>query len=49
VADTLYSRSAGELDELFERKIRPWRFRKTETATQRLLVVVKPEDAVLEK
>ncbi|CEN61033.1 hypothetical protein ASPCAL07702 [Aspergillus calidoustus] len=30
-------RSAAELDELFERKIRPWNFSKTETATQRLL------------
>lgn len=30
-------RSAAELDELFERKVRPWRFHKTETATQRLV------------
>ncbi|KAL6712618.1 hypothetical protein ACN47E_000495 [Coniothyrium glycines] len=30
-------RSAAELDELFERKIKPWRFSKTETATQRLI------------
>jgi hypothetical protein len=30
-------RSAAELDELFERKIRPWNFAKTETATQRLI------------
>ncbi|RHZ58053.1 hypothetical protein CDV55_105909 [Aspergillus turcosus] len=30
-------RSAAELDELFERKIKPWRFHKTQTATQRLL------------
>ncbi|KAH7141713.1 hexose transporter [Dactylonectria macrodidyma] len=30
-------RSAAELDELFQRKIKPWRFHKTETATQRLL------------
>jgi hypothetical protein len=30
-------RSAAELDELFERKIRPWNFSKTETATQRLI------------
>ncbi|CAG7915558.1 unnamed protein product [Penicillium olsonii] len=30
-------RSAAELDELFERKIKPWRFHKTETATQRLV------------
>ncbi|KAL2813348.1 major facilitator superfamily domain-containing protein [Aspergillus cavernicola] len=28
-------RSAAELDELFERKIKPWRFHKTTTATQR--------------
>ena len=27
-------RSAAELDELFERKIKPWRFAKTKTATQ---------------
>ncbi|KAK0110893.1 hypothetical protein ONS96_002479 [Cadophora gregata f. sp. sojae] len=31
--DTSLKRSAAELDELFERKIRPWRFKKTETAT----------------
>lgn len=31
------SRSAAELDELFERKVKPWRFHKTETATQRLV------------
>ncbi|KAH7176836.1 general substrate transporter [Dactylonectria macrodidyma] len=31
------SRSAAEMDELFERKIKPWRFHKTETATQRLV------------
>ncbi|KAH8652623.1 general substrate transporter [Tricladium varicosporioides] len=31
------SRSAAELDELFERKIKPWRFHKTETATQQLV------------
>ncbi|KAJ6027072.1 general substrate transporter [Penicillium canescens] len=30
-------RSAAELDELFERKIKPWRFHKTETATERLV------------
>ncbi|KAJ3454845.1 hypothetical protein MRS44_013445 [Fusarium solani] len=30
------SRSAAELDELFERKIKPWRFHKTVTATQRI-------------
>ncbi|PLB46494.1 general substrate transporter, partial [Aspergillus steynii IBT 23096] len=30
-------RSAAELDELFERKVKPWRFHKTETATQRLV------------
>ena len=33
----LSRRSAAELDELFERKIKPWRFHKTETATQRLV------------
>ncbi|KAH7012565.1 LOW QUALITY PROTEIN: uncharacterized protein B0I36DRAFT_378320 [Microdochium trichocladiopsis] len=32
-------RSPAELDELFERKIRPWRFHKTETATQRVVAV----------
>ncbi|PMD28821.1 hexose transporter [Hyaloscypha variabilis F] len=32
-------RSAAELDELFERKIKPWRFHKTETATQRVVQV----------
>ncbi|KAL3480570.1 general substrate transporter [Aspergillus californicus] len=30
-------RSAAELDELFERRIKPWRFHKTKTATQRLI------------
>ncbi|KAL5334203.1 general substrate transporter [Aspergillus crustosus] len=30
-------RSAAELDELFERKIKPWRFHKTTTMTQRLV------------
>lgn len=37
------SRSAAELDELFERKVKPWRFHKTETATQRLVQVNKSE------
>ncbi|KXJ96275.1 general substrate transporter [Microdochium bolleyi] len=31
------NRSAAELDELFERKVKAWRFAKTETATQRLV------------
>jgi hypothetical protein len=39
------SRSAAELDELFNRKIKPWRFHKTETATQRLVNARNPEDA----
>ncbi|PKX94853.1 putative MFS alpha-glucoside transporter [Aspergillus novofumigatus IBT 16806] len=30
-------RSSAELDELFERRIKPWRFHKTQTATQRLV------------
>ncbi|KAH7119243.1 general substrate transporter [Dactylonectria macrodidyma] len=30
-------RSSAELDELFERKIKPWQFHKTTTATQRIL------------
>ncbi|KAL2803248.1 general substrate transporter [Aspergillus granulosus] len=30
-------RSAAELDELFERKVRPWRFHKETTMTQRLV------------
>ncbi|KAF2008744.1 general substrate transporter [Aaosphaeria arxii CBS 175.79] len=34
-------RSAAELDELFERKIKPWRFAKTETATQRVVNMEK--------
>ena len=37
-------RSAAELDELFERKIKPWRFAKTETATQRLVQIEKLQD-----
>ncbi|KAF4969545.1 hypothetical protein FSARC_3228 [Fusarium sarcochroum] len=36
-------RSAAELDELFERKIKPWRFHKTETATERLVKAEKHE------
>ncbi|PSK46132.1 hypothetical protein B9Z65_5100 [Elsinoe australis] len=28
-------RTSSELDELFERKVKPWRFHKTETATQK--------------
>ncbi|KAH7136976.1 general substrate transporter [Dactylonectria estremocensis] len=34
-------RSAAELDELFERKIKAWQFKNTETATQRLVRVEK--------
>ncbi|OBR14265.1 MFS alpha-glucoside transporter [Colletotrichum higginsianum IMI 349063] len=30
-------RSAAELDELFERGVKPWRFHKTQTATERLV------------
>jgi hypothetical protein len=30
-------RSTAELDEFFERKIKPWRFHKTETLTQRIV------------
>jgi hypothetical protein len=33
------SRSAAELEELFERKIKPWLFHKTETATQRMVAL----------
>ncbi|RSL71454.1 hypothetical protein CEP54_001311 [Fusarium duplospermum] len=36
-------RSAAELDELFERKIKPWRFHKTVTATQRMVELNKEE------
>ncbi|KAF6824322.1 MFS alpha-glucoside transporter [Colletotrichum plurivorum] len=36
VPDTA-GRSAAELDELFERKVKPWRFHKTRTATQNLV------------
>ncbi|KAJ5528408.1 hypothetical protein N7513_012567 [Penicillium frequentans] len=32
-------RSPAELDELFERKVKPWRFHKTQSATQRLALV----------
>ncbi|KAH8894278.1 general substrate transporter [Thozetella sp. PMI_491] len=31
------NRSPAELDELFQRKVRPWQFHKTKTATQRIL------------
>jgi hypothetical protein len=37
ISNKRFSRSAAELDELFERKIKPWNFSKTETATQRLV------------
>ncbi|PVH76576.1 general substrate transporter [Cadophora sp. DSE1049] len=37
------NRSAAELDELFERKIKPWRFSKTETVTERLVVATETE------
>ncbi|KAI8660344.1 MFS domain-containing protein [Fusarium keratoplasticum] len=36
-------RSAAELDELFERKIKPWRFHKAVTATQRMVELNKEE------
>ncbi|KAJ4074289.1 hypothetical protein NW760_015453, partial [Fusarium oxysporum] len=38
-------RTAAELDELFERKIKPYRFHKTTTTTQRILQVNKEEEA----
>ncbi|KAH6971379.1 general substrate transporter [Ilyonectria sp. MPI-CAGE-AT-0026] len=31
------NRSPAELDELFERKVRPWQFHKTKTVTQRII------------
>ncbi|KAM5341283.1 hypothetical protein ACJ41O_014314 [Fusarium nematophilum] len=37
-------RSAAELDELFERKIKPWRFHKTVTATERLVKANEEEN-----
>ncbi|GAQ02719.1 hypothetical protein ALT_0040 [Aspergillus lentulus] len=37
-------RSSAELDELFERRIKPWRFHKTQTATQRLVQENKREE-----
>ncbi|GFF58797.1 general alpha-glucoside permease [Aspergillus udagawae] len=37
-------RSSAELDELFERKIKPWRFHKVQTATQRLVQENKGEE-----
>ena len=37
-------RSTAELDELFERRIKAWRFHKTETATQRLVAEKKDND-----
>ena len=41
---SLSSRSAAELDELFERKIKAWRFHKTETATEALLKAEQQHD-----
>jgi hypothetical protein len=32
---TDFSLSAAELDELFEAKVKPWRFHKTQTALQK--------------
>ncbi|KAJ4231878.1 hypothetical protein NW757_013847 [Fusarium falciforme] len=40
------NRSPAELDELFERKIRPWRFHKTKTAIQRILEEEKTKNLV---
>ncbi|KAM0545770.1 hypothetical protein ACHAPJ_011194 [Fusarium lateritium] len=31
-------RTAAEVDELFERKVKPWKFRKTQTTAQRAIV-----------
>ncbi|KAL2209240.1 general substrate transporter [Sarocladium strictum] len=42
-------RSSAELDELFERKIKPWRFHKVETATQALLRAEKAAEVVEKK
>jgi hypothetical protein len=33
-ANYLSRRSAAEVDELFERKVKPWRFSKSETTKQ---------------
>ena len=43
---SLARRSAAELDELFERKIKAWRFKDTETATQRLIQTEKENGPV---
>ncbi|KAF4809032.1 MFS transporter fmqE [Colletotrichum siamense] len=39
-------RSAAELDELFERGIKPWRFHKTLTATERLVNASHDQEVV---
>jgi MFS family permease len=39
------SRTAAELDELFERRIKPYRFHKTITTTQRIVMVNKADEA----
>ncbi|CAH0019588.1 unnamed protein product [Clonostachys rhizophaga] len=38
-------RSAAELDELFERKIKAWRFKNTETVTQRIVRAEKEKSS----
>jgi hypothetical protein len=40
-------RSTAELDELFERKVKPWRFHRTLTLTQRMAEM--EEDATKER
>lgn len=37
-------RTSSELDELFERKVKPWRFHKTETATQKAVRAWREEN-----
>ncbi|KAL4877007.1 general substrate transporter [Aspergillus karnatakaensis] len=42
-------RSAAELDELFERKIKPWRFHKTKTITQQMVAAAQAGGANAER
>lgn len=42
-------RTTAELDELFERRIKAWRFAKTQTAVQKAIAAGGQPDAVREE
>jgi hypothetical protein len=39
----IHSLSAAELDELFDNKVKPWRFHKTQTALQKSLAIQRQQ------